>query len=185
MIELKRKLANEKIEDFRHTDDPGLRELRQQLLRWATDNASALQNANPTLPDGFSNRVAANWHPLLAIAEVAGGEWPEKAREAAVSIAKSKATLDQSIGIRLLADIRTEFGDEQALFSIRLIGKLTADPESPWAEYSRGKPLTQKQLANRLRQYGIVSETVWVGNSSAKGYKRATFEDVWKRYLPE
>jgi hypothetical protein len=185
IIELKRKLAHEKIDDFRHTDDPGLREIRQQLLRWASDNASALQNANPALPNGFGNRVAANWHPLLAIAEAAGGEWPEKASKAAITVAKAKSTLDASMGIRLLADIRTEFGEEQALFSSRLISKLTADPERPWAEYSRGKPLTQKQLANRLQPYGIVSETVWIEGSSAKGYKRAAFEDVWKRYLPD
>jgi putative DNA primase/helicase len=185
IIELKRKLANEQIEDFRHTDDRGLQELRQQLLRWSVDNASTLRNASPSLPDGFANRVAANWHLLLAIAEAAGDEWAERARAAAAVIAKAKATLDASIGIQLLTDIRTGFGDKDCLFSRMLIAILTDDPERPWAEYSRGKPLTQKQLANRLRAYGIVSDTVWIGNESAKGYKRAAFEDVWRRYLSE
>jgi hypothetical protein len=89
------------------------------------------------------------------------------------------------MGIRLLADIRAAFDGEQSLFSSRLVDKLTADPEAPWADYSRGKPLSQKQLANRLRAYGIVPETVWVEGKSAKGYKRAAFEDVWTRYVPE
>ena len=78
--------------------------MRQQLLRWAIDNAEALKEASPALPHDFTNRVAANWHLLLAIAESAGGEWPEKAREAAAAIAKLKATLDASIGIQLLSD---------------------------------------------------------------------------------
>jgi Protein of unknown function (DUF3631) len=60
---------------------------------------------------------------------------------------------------------------------------LNADPEGPWANYNRGKEFTRKQLANRLRAYGIISETVWIDGKSAKGYKRAAFEDVWTRYL--
>ena len=69
------------------------------------------------------------------------------------------------------------------LFSLTLIDKLTADPEGAWAGYNRGKPFTQKQLASRLRDYGILSETIWIESRSAKGYKRAPFEDVWRRYL--
>ena len=120
---------------------------------------------------------------LLAIADTVGGEWPDKAREAAAAIAKLKAALDASIGIQLLSDTRTAFGDKDCLFSATLVGILTGDPEGPWGEYNRGKPFTQKQLANRLRDYQIVSETVWIGGKSAKGYKRAAFEDVWTRYL--
>jgi putative DNA primase/helicase len=186
VIELKRKLANDNVADFRHVDDPGLEELRQQLMRWASDNIEALANASPSLPHGFVNRVAANWHLLLAIAEAAGGEWPENAREAAAAIAKIKATLDASIGIQLLGAIRDVFGDKMdCIFSKNLIAELTSDPEKPWAEYRRGKPLTQKQLANRLREYGITPETVWIGQESAKGYKRTAFEDAWRRYLSE
>src|ERR1700733_4617006 len=99
-------------------------------------------------------------------------------------IAKLKATRDTSIGIQLLSDCRVAFGSgTDRLFSSSIIDKLIADPEGPWAGYNRGKPLTQKQLASRLREYAIVSETIWIGDKSAKGYKRAAFEDVWKRYL--
>jgi Protein of unknown function (DUF3631) len=185
-VELKRKLEGENVADFRHVDDEGLQVLRRQILRWANDNVATLSNANPILPIGFGNRVAANWHLLLAIAETAGGEWPEKAREAAERIAKVKASVNASIGIQLLLDIRALFDNRtDRLFSATLIDKLTADPEGPWATYNRGKPFTQKQLAGRLREYGIISETVWIKDSSAKGYKRAAFEDAWIRYLSE
>lgn len=184
VIELKRKLAGDNVEDFRHVDSPKLQELRQKLLRWKIDNADALANANPLLPDGFLNRVAANWHLLLAIADAAGGEWPEKAREAASTIAKVKATVDASMGVQLLSDIRAIFdGQTDCVFSQTLIEKLTTDPEGSWAEYYRGKPLTQKQLARLLGTYGILSETVWIGDKSRKGYKRAAFGDAWTRYL--
>ncbi len=185
VIELKRKLAGEKVADFRHVDDYGLQVLRQQLLRWANDNVGKLLNASPTLPHGFANRVAANWHLPLAIADAAGGCWPDKAREAAAVIAKAKATHDASIGIQLLEDIRAVFNNLGAdcMFSKTLIDKLIGDSEKPWGEYNHSKPITQKQLANRLRAYGIMSETVWIDGKSAKGYKRTVFEDTWTRYL--
>jgi len=37
------------------------------------------------MPAGIFNRAADNWRPLLAIADLAGGEWPERARQAAQS----------------------------------------------------------------------------------------------------
>jgi putative DNA primase/helicase len=49
------------------------------------------------------------------------------------------------------------------IFSNDLVAKLAADEEGPWAEYNRGKSITQKQLARLLGAYGIVSETVWIG----------------------
>jgi hypothetical protein len=89
------------------------------------------------------------------------------------------------LGVKLLSDIRTAFGDSvDRLFSAILVDKLTADLEAPWATYNRGKELTQKQLANRLRDYRIVSETIWIDGRSAKGYMRAAFEDAWARDLP-
>src|SRR5262249_10992130 len=63
--------------------------------------------------------------------------------------------------------------------------RMTADPERPWAEWKRGKPLTQKQLAGLLRPFGIISETVSIpGLADAKGYKRVRFEEAWEAYLP-
>ena len=39
---------------------------------------------------------------------------------------------------------------------------------------SRGKPLDERGLANRLRQYGVKSQTVRIGDATPKGYRRAT-----------
>src|SRR5262249_1264039 len=38
------------------------------------------------IPQGVFNRVADNWRPSLAIADVAGGEWPQRARKALEAI---------------------------------------------------------------------------------------------------
>jgi len=137
------------------------------------------------MPEGFDNRLGDNWRLQFAIAEAAGGEWPEKAHTAAIKL--SAPTNVSSVGVELLVGIKAIFDQTSAprITSRDLIEKLTSDPESRWHEWKFGKPLTQKQLAGLLKQYGIVSLTVHPPHAKdAKGYERVAFEDVWRRYLP-
>jgi uncharacterized protein DUF3631 len=55
-------------------------------------------------------RQQDNWEPPLAIAAVAGGSWPERARSAAT--AASEAPAEESPQMQLLLDIRGVFGGE-------------------------------------------------------------------------
>ena len=59
------------------------------------------------MPPGFDNRLGDNWSLLLAIADHAGGEWPTKARKAAVKL--SKVADVTSIGVQMLAAIKAIF----------------------------------------------------------------------------
>ena len=86
VIEMRRKKSDERADDFEHIDNDKLVTSRRLLARWAADNLKALAAARPTLPEGFQNRLAANWRPLLAVADVAGWEWPELARTAAKAL---------------------------------------------------------------------------------------------------
>jgi hypothetical protein len=85
----------------------------------------------------------------------------------------------------LLADIRKAFGSDDAMRTVDLLKALNSDPERPWVEWKKGKPLTAKQLGGLLRPFRIISETVSIANlADAKGYKRVRFEDAWQRYSP-
>ena len=184
VIELKRKRSTEKAEHFRALDDPGLAELRQQATRWAMDNGEALKGAEPDMPDCFDNRLGDNWRLLLAIADLAGGEWPDKARETAQVLSKVADTA--SIGAQLLADIKAAFdgvaGD--VISSAELVEKLTAEPDMPWSEWKGGKPITQNQLGRLLKPFGITPDRLRVKpDLRIRGYHRAWFEDAWERYL--
>ena len=55
------------------------------------------------------------WEPLLAIADVAGGDWPRRAREAGRALVRAAEEDDDDLKLKLLSDIRelflTEFPD--------------------------------------------------------------------------
>ena len=55
--------------------------LRDRIAAWATVAKERLTDAEPELPDELSDRQQDSWEPLLAVADLAGGEWPERARD--------------------------------------------------------------------------------------------------------
>jgi hypothetical protein len=183
VVQLQRKAKTAKVARLRKRDCEEFAVLRQKAARWAEDNFSKLTDPEPKIPDVLNDRAADNWRPLLAIAELAGGEWPRRAREAACLLS-GEGHEAPSKNVELLADIRRAFGDDNALRSVDLVAKLVADPERPWVEWQRGKPLSPKQLGSLLAPFRITSETVRIaGLADAKGYQRSRFEELWEVYL--
>jgi hypothetical protein len=95
------KLPDEEVEPFNQLDDAEFAVLRRKFARFAIDNAAMLKEARPVMPADLNNRAAANWKLLLAVAELAGGQWPQRAREAAERLSQSRRK--PSVGIQLLA----------------------------------------------------------------------------------
>ncbi|MBZ0252714.1 MAG: DUF3631 domain-containing protein, partial [Candidatus Methylomirabilis sp.] len=136
-------------------------------------------------PPGLHDRAADNWRPLLAVADLAGDAWPERARRAARLLSGEGATEDDSARVTLLADLRAlfeEFGEK--VRSATLLERLGAMEERPWGEWKGGKPMTAPQLARLLKPYEIRPRTLSLGEERPKGYHRADFEDAFRRYLP-
>jgi Protein of unknown function (DUF3631) len=123
--------------------------------------------------------------PLLAIADAAGGEWPERARRAAVALLTGEEREDgESLGVRLLRDMQTVFDERRAdrLSTGELLDSLTAMDEAPWGSL-RGEALDARGLARLLRPYGVRPEQLRVGETKVRGYRRVAFEDAWERDL--
>ena len=182
-LALQRKPRTAKIERLRKRDNDEFAALRRKAARWTKDNFSRLADPDPEIPDVLNDRAADNWRPLLAIADLAGGDWPKKARDAARVLSGEEVS---TFNVDLLTDIQKAFGQSDCITSADLAAALTADPERPWATWGKNdKPLTQNQLARLLRPFAVISETVHpLGRPDAKGYKRAHFEEVWASYLP-
>jgi putative DNA primase/helicase len=184
-IELQRRLAGEPVEPFRSDRTEHLDQLVRKAARWAADNLDRLRAADPVMPPGVFNRVADNWRPLLAIADIVGGEWPVRARRALESI---QATVeDDSVRVQLLADIRpifTERGIER-LPSGELVEALLTMEGRPWAEWKAGKPLSSNGLARLLKPLKIRPATMRFGGKTAKGYHVSQFDEAFRRYLDQ
>ena len=179
------KLPSEQVADFRHVDDDDFTTLRRKLMRWAADNAVLLKDATPVVPPGFSNRVTANWCLLLAIADVAGGLWPEWARAAAVKLSHQRH--QPSERLRLLAALHPLLATREQITSAELVELLIADPDGEWAEFRGRGPITQRQVAALLAGFEIfpvVLHPTKQASLSRRGYRRSQFGDLFARFLP-
>jgi hypothetical protein len=183
IVTLQRKPKGAKVERLRRRDSEEFATLRSQAARWAADNFDKLVDPDPAVPESLNDRAADNWRPLLAIADLAGGPWPERARQAACLL--SGEAQDGAINVELLADIRKAMDGADVIRSVDLVAKLIADPERPWIEWNHGRPLTQKQLASLLRPFGIISLNVNpLGLPQGKGYRQVEFVEAWEVYCP-
>ena len=173
------KRRDEQVADFDQLDDPEFAVLRRKFARWAADNAAALKDARPVMPANLNNRDAANWKLLLAIAELAGGPWPERAREAAERLTRTGRR--PSDGVRLLAALKEIFASCTEITSASVEAKLREDPHSIWVEFNKGRPITQRQIALLLDAYDI--QPTLVGVKRLSGYRVEQFKDAFARYL--
>jgi hypothetical protein len=185
-IALRRRRPDEAVERVRLDRLDELKPLARRAARWIADNFEVLRRADPDVPDELHDRAADNWRPLLAIADVAGGDWPERARRAALVLTKEGTQDADTARTLLLTDLRQLFAAAPSgiLFSAEILKALHDRDDRPWPEYRRGKPITAPQLAALLRPLQISSGTVRRGEVNNKGYKIAQFTDAWARYLP-
>jgi hypothetical protein len=180
-IEMRRKLRGERVERSRKFD--GL-EIRRKCARWVEDNAEQIREADPAIPDELNDRQADVWEILFVLADLAGGEWPERARAAAIAMA-GKAEPD-TLPQALLADIRTifDFGDEDRTKSDDLLKALNAMTDRAWPTICKGREMTAHKLSRMLKDFGIRPGSIRLERVTAKGYLLSQVEEAWERYLP-
>jgi hypothetical protein len=173
----KRKLRADRLGDLEH--------LRRKARRWVQDHIEELRNADPSVPEGFTNRLADNWRPLLAIADLVGGEWSQRARDAARMLVAAKA--DESHATILLGDLRRLFNESRTdrLSSANIVAALGDMEDRPWPEYSHGKPITKRGLASILSRFKVGPKTVRFGTETVKGYLLEDLEETFRRFLAQ
>jgi Protein of unknown function (DUF3631) len=161
-IRLKRRAPSEPVERFRRRDaEEEAEPLGLWLRAWADHHLPALTEARPELPEDLNDRAQDAWEPLLAIADRAGGEWPQRARAAAVRLSGDDLPDDESAGVLLLHDIGAVFESQgvDRISSATLAAELHEIEQSPWAEWY-GKPISAHGIAKLLKQFDIRPRTV-------------------------
>jgi hypothetical protein len=181
IVRMQRRAPHEVIEPFRHrVHSVEGHNLRDSLAFWTR---SIPEGAWPEMPEEITDRNADIWEALFAVADEARGDWPERARTAAVTLVTDVTAATASLGVRLLEDIRSVFisKGKDYLTTETLLAALVELEESPWGDL-RGKPLDARGLSRRLSKYKVKPKTIRDGALTAKGYDRSDYFDAWSRY---
>jgi len=196
LIRLVRKSRDELVERFRKREAEAIATpIYTALEAWAKCevNIAALRASRPNIPDELSDRQADICEPLLAIADLAGGEWPERSRNALVLLCAAEAE-DDSLGVKLLSAIHDAFVETgvDRLATKELLDRLiNQETDAPWAGWwendlrngnTRGPAA---KLARLLKPFRIHARGIRLPDGTTpRGYLRDDFEDAWKRYCP-
>lgn len=200
VISLRRKMKGEHVARLR-LDRTDFSDIKRKCVRWSADNYVAVHESDPKTPDDLHDRAADNWSPLFAIADLCG--WHDKADAASLALSGSDGS--ESINIDLLADIkgileeitrgkhkpnlepgeRSQYGKDRISSKV-LCAWLAELEDRPWRTWSRGRPMSQNALANRLKLFNIHSATIRLNHrDTLRGYYFKGFEDAFTRYLPD
>lgn len=180
IVKMRRRAPGEKVEPWRHRiNGPQGHPIAEQLMRWGEMVESVPW---PDMPDGIEDRNADVWEPLLALADLAGGDWPARGRAAALHLVKAAADGKRSLGVQLLDDLRKVFADQTAMSTTDILHALLDLDEAPWGDL-RGKELDARSLSYRLKKYDVKPANVRIDGRVVKGYKAEDLADPWSRYL--
>src|SRR5215203_1558926 len=104
IIRMRRRSPKEKVEPWRHRlHAPEGEDIQVLLADWATESAGRIEW--PDMPAGVEDRKADVWEALLAVADLAGGDWTKRARDAAVALVADSMAGVPTMGVRLLSDL--------------------------------------------------------------------------------
>jgi hypothetical protein len=182
VLRMKRRGSGESVEKLRRRAvEPDVFALRTLIDKWVEDNLSTLAELPTAVPDVLGDRAADIWEPLLAIASLAGGEWPKRAASAALKLSVPAADDSGSDGVRLLADVRNAFGQlgRDRVSSADLVRVLNEMEDAPWREEGTDPQV----LARMLRPFDVKPRLVRVGEAVFRGYVKSDFMDSFDRYL--
>ena len=191
VVRLERRPPGQDLPLWRDRDRAAIERVQRQVNKWTDDNAEAIvaQWKDVAFPTGLHDRARDAWEALLAIADVAGGQWAGNTGRAWRACEYVNVdTGDEESGERekLLADLQQVFreaGDPSALATSSILDALHAMEGRPWSEWKRGKPLSPRGLSDLLKPFKVKPQDVRLGGRVLKGYKRDPLERVWRAYF--
>lgn len=175
-VDVHRRPKDVMVQPFRKKRDGErvLRPLAARIKVWAdakiADGSISLDAVAESL--GVEDRAADNWEPLVILADTIGGEWPARARAAAIgkteASSKQDSDSDSNTALRDLRRVWPE-GATRA-HSSTLVDLLRDLEESPWAKYGGYGGLDQMALSSLLRGYKVRTKLGKVDGVGAMAY---------------
>ncbi len=184
VLPIDRKLKSQPVERLRrrrlHAD---VERLRDDLQRWAQQHVEQLECYElPGSLERISDRAEEAWEPLLAIADLAGGEYPALARAAAEDLSGLEQDGEATTSHTLLVALRDVFGDQDKMFSRDIIASLNGNDELPFGAWNDGTGIRGLELGRLLKRYRIRPSKIRIGETILQGYLREQFKTAWEHY---
>ena len=191
-LPLHKATREEKPEHLANGYSPVLIECRRKFARWAAD---LTELPAVTLPPELFNRTGDNWRGLFSIAEAAGGEWPERAKQAAMEEISEE---DSNRSLQLLEAIWQIFAEKKVvrMHTKALLQALLSIEEAPWKEANNGREIDGYWLREKLKGFlprpanpeeaaALRRSRQWREGKGPprKGYTEDHLREAWWRYL--
>lgn len=186
-VNMHRRTPDQKIARFSISRiGPEVERLKQEMAKFCQHNIGPIQQVYKRLIEDdlvfLSDREADLWIPLFAMCEVLVPDRVGELKECAeaMSLQKAADALDDSLSIKLLADIASVWPiDRERCNTALLLRKLIGLEESPWGEFG----LTARKLARMLRPFGVEPRVMRTEDQRGRGYERRELVAVIHRYV--
>lgn len=188
-IALRRRLPTEKVDRFQVSDMPEATDLKMRCQLWADSGVhDALVSTDPTIPTELSDRAQDNWRPLLGIADLAEGGWPEKARASAIAVSGHEEIELPSAGILILKAARDllETKDAATGMAVSHVASRELAEAAAAVEAVSGRIESRMiRIARILAGLSVHRTTYRDTEGVFKGFARVQLEDAFNRYLAD
>lgn len=176
--------SNRPVETFRREHNPAAKAHNEEVANWIATVAEEIVLDYPEMPDGVNGRTAQLWEPLFAVANAAGGHWPESCRLAFESfeLGKSNEPAELPLRLRLARDLRIVFMGEAKLDTATILGRLRALQGAPWAKLWPHKLSAAREMSKALGASVKPTKVRVEVNGEDKpvqGYTAASLESLW------
>jgi hypothetical protein len=192
-IVMQRKRDDEVVHDFFWQEANNEAEpIRQALKAWSSSpkTMERLRSMRPEMPRNLSDRARESWRILVAIADLAGNGWSERASKAMLALEHTRE--DAALNVRLLVALRDIFAQKQtAKLTVQEIAEGLQELDDPpvpedfwrWVAVSDWRRFGV-WLARTLKPFGVKPKKVRINGETKQGYELADFAEAFARYLP-
>lgn len=153
-----------KIDPFRERFHAPLFEgVSKALENWSGLVSEKVQVHIPEMPKDIVGRDAEVWEPLITVADLAGGEWAQRARDAARFIVDQSKEEVLSPTKKLVKVARDVFATCEGITPARLAREI-------------GDGWTSRDVTATMREIGVFKVSIRENGKPTKGFKRELFE---------
>jgi hypothetical protein len=180
VVKMARKLTTETCAPLALLDTT---EIRAKCARFALDSRDTITRAPKIRSENLNDRAADTFDPLLVIARMAGPDWEQKLRTAALALSPVNDAEHSHSGLILdIIDLFVLTGSEK-MFTRDIITRLRDGGLK--SHTLKSSHINEYQISKILRHYGVRPLNLRIGKEVHRGYLADDFREAMTRYVSE